>query len=231
MATSIYIDGRYEKLHPSWHAEDSHWKAQKVLAMLRKNQLEPGIICEVGCGAGGILLALRANLSHKCNLVGYEISPQAYLRCMDRPYDGVHFVLGDFLEEPVRDIDLLLCMDVVEHVADYLGFLRKVRARGRLKMFHVPLDLSSQSILRKVPEAVRRSAGHLHYFTRALFFDALQENGYRVVDWTYTPAAIDLPARSLAMAFAKWPRKLLFKLSPELATRMLGGYSLLVLAE
>jgi SAM-dependent methyltransferase len=231
MVTSIYIDGRYEQLHPTWHAEDSHWKGQQVLAMLRKNALQPATICEIGCGAGGILRSLRANLRHRCNLVGYEISPQAYLRCMDRPHDGVDFVLGDFLEEPVMDIDLLLCMDVVEHVGDYLGFLKKLRGRGRMKIFHVPLDLSVQSVLRKLPETVRRSAGHLHYFTRALFFDALQENGYRVVDWSYTPAAVDLPARSLAMACAKWPRKLLFKLSPELAARILGGYSLLVLAE
>jgi hypothetical protein len=140
-------------------------------------------------------------------------------------------VLGDFLAQPAADHDVLLCMDVVEHVQDYLGFLKQIRTRGHRKLFHVPLDLSLQGLLREVPEAVRRSAGHLHYFTRRLFFEALEETGYAILDWRYTPAAVDLPARSFAMACAKWPRKAMFAVAPELAVRVLGGYSLLVLAE
>jgi SAM-dependent methyltransferase len=231
MATSLYIDGRYELLHPTWHAEDSAWKARQVLEILRRNDLSPRSVCEVGCGAGGILRALQPELASNCKLVGYEISPQAHARCAAHANEGLRFVLGDFLDEPHRDFDLLLCMDVVEHVEDYLGFLRKIRGRARQKMFHVPLDLSAQGILREVPEAVRKSAGHIHYFTRRIFLDVLRETGYRVLDWSYTPAATELPARSLAMACARWPRKLMYTFSPEVASRMLGGYSLLVLAE
>jgi SAM-dependent methyltransferase len=231
MATSLYIDGNYEALHPTWHAEDSEWKGRQVIAMLRRNRIEPRTVCEIGCGAGGILSMLQRNLPLPCNLTGYEISPQAYARCASHANGTLRFVLGDFLEQPHSDLDLLVCMDVVEHVQDYLGFLKHVRERSHRKLFHVPLDLSMQSILREVPEAVRKSAGHLHYFTRKLFFDALEETSYKVLDWRYTPAAVDLPARSFAMACAKWPRKSMFALSPEPAVRILGGYSLLVLAE
>jgi SAM-dependent methyltransferase len=231
MATALYIDGRYEVLHPTWHSEDSEWKGQRVIAMLRRNQLEPHTVCEIGCGAGGILRMLQRSLSSDCDFTGYEISPQAYARCAAHANKSLQFVLGDFLQQPRLDLDLLLCMDVVEHVQDYLGFLKQVRERGHRKLFHVPLDLSLQGLLREVPEAVRKSAGHLHYFTRKLFFEALKETGYKIIDWSYTPAAVDLPARSFAMACAKWPRKAMFAFSPELAVRMLGGYSLLVLAE
>jgi SAM-dependent methyltransferase len=231
MATALYTDGRYEVLHPTWHSEDSEWKGQQVVAMLLRNQIEPKTVCEIGCGAGGILRMLQRNLSPGCDFIGYEISPQAYARCAGLANESLRFVLGDFLQQPRRELDLLLCMDVVEHVQDYLGFLKQVRARGHRKLFHVPLDLSLQGLLREVPEAVRKSAGHLHSFTRKLFFEALQETGYEVLDWCYTPAAVDLPARSFAMACAKWPRKIMFALSPELAVRTLGGYSLLVLAE
>jgi SAM-dependent methyltransferase len=231
MATSLYIDGRYEVLHPTWHAEDSEWKGTQVIAMLSRNRIDPRTVCEIGCGAGGILRMLQRHLSPDCQFTGYEISPQAHARCAEHGNQSLRFILGNLLEQPPSGLDLLLCMDVVEHVQDYLAFLKQVKQHGHQKLFHVPLDLSVQGILREVPEAVRSSAGHLHYFTRKLFFEALQETGYKVLDWNYTPAAIDLPARSLAMACAKWPRKTLFALSPELAVRILGGYSLLVLAE
>jgi SAM-dependent methyltransferase len=231
MATSLYMDGRYEALHPTWHEEDSGWKARQVLDMLRRNELRPRNVCEVGCGTGGILRSLQVNLPSGCNFVGYEVSPQAYARCTKYANDGLRFVLGDFLTASLNDIDVLLCMDVVEHVEDYLGFLKGIRECARHKVFHVPMDLSLQGVLRGVPEAVRRSAGHLHYFTRRLFLEALSETGYEVVDWAYTPAATELPARSLAMACAKWPRKGMFALSPEIASRVLGGFSLLVLAK
>jgi SAM-dependent methyltransferase len=231
MATSLYIDGRYEALHPTWHAEDSAWKAQQVLEMLQQNGLQPASISEIGCGAGGILRALQTDLPSNCNLVGYEISPQAYARCAKHVNNGLRFVFGDFLAQPPSSLDVLLCMDVVEHVEDYLGFLKRIRGSAKYKVFHVPMDLSLQGILRGVPEAVRKSAGHLHYFTRKLFLDALHETGYQVVDWAYTPAATDLPARSFAMACAKWPRKMMFAVAPEVASRVLGGFSLLVLAK
>jgi SAM-dependent methyltransferase len=231
MATSLYIDGRYETLHPTWHAEDSDWKGRQVIAMLHRNQMEPGTVCEIGCGVGGILRMLQQNLSPRCQFTGYEISPQAHARCATYANESLCFVLGDFLKQPACKADLLLCMDVVEHVQDYLGFLEQIKERGHHKLIHVPLDLSLQGLLREVPEAVRKSAGHLHYFTRRLFFGALQETGHKILDWCYTPAAIDLPSRSFAMACAKWPRKIMFALSPELAVRMLGGYSLLVLTE
>jgi hypothetical protein len=231
MATSLYIDGSYEALHPTWHAEDSAWKAQRVLEMLRLNKIQPATICEIGCGAGGILHAVQAQLPSHCNLIGYEISPQAYALSAKHANERLKFVCGDFLQQAPPNLDVLLCMDVVEHVEDYLGFLRQIRGTAQYKLFHVPLDLSLQGILRGVPEAVRKSAGHLHYFTRKLFLNALRETGYQVMNWTYTGAATDLPARSVAMACAKYPRKLLFSLAQETTSRVLGGFSLLVLAK
>jgi cyclopropane fatty-acyl-phospholipid synthase-like methyltransferase len=231
MATSLYIDGRYDALHPTWHAEDSAWKAQHVLAMMLHNGLQPAKVCEIGCGAGGILRSLQGELPANCDFVGYEISPQAYARCAKHANKHLHFVLGDYFAHAPQDTDVLLCMDVIEHVDDYLGFLKKIRGSARHKMFHVPMDLSAQGIIRGVPEAVRKSAGHLHYFTRQLFLNALEETGYTIEDWTYTPAATALPARSLAMACAKWPRKMMFAVAPEVTSRILGGFSLLVLAK
>jgi len=78
--------------------------------------------------------------------------------------------------------------------------------------------------------AVHRSAGHLHFFSRETALLALEEAGYEVIDSTFTSAAADFRPTSLLMALAWLPRKLLMALSPTLASRLLGGLSLLVLA-
>jgi hypothetical protein len=122
-------------------------------------------------------------------------------------------------------------MDVVEHIEDYLGFLKALRGRSTFTLLHIPLDLSLQSLLRRVPEKVRSSAGHLHYFTRELFLQSMRDCGYSIVDWNYTGAAVERPPSSIAMSLAKWPRKLLFHLNQDFASLSLGGYSLLVLAQ
>ena len=41
--------------NPTWHEEDSPYKASKILKILNKNSINPNSIFEVGCGYGGIL--------------------------------------------------------------------------------------------------------------------------------------------------------------------------------
>jgi ubiquinone/menaquinone biosynthesis C-methylase UbiE len=56
----IYTNGDYIKKNPTWHVENSAWKAEQILTMLSKHNLTPQTICEVGCGAGEILAQLQA---------------------------------------------------------------------------------------------------------------------------------------------------------------------------
>jgi len=98
------------------------------------------------------------------------------------------------------------------------------------KIFHIPLDLSVQWLWRCTPiMREREHAGHLHYFTRETALATLEYAGYEVLSWSYTPGAIANP-RSLKAKLASRPRRLLFTLNQDLVVRVLGGYSLLVLA-
>ena len=54
-----YISPDYVERNPTWHIEDSPWKASLVKKVLQSQGLVPGSICEVGTGAGGILAELR----------------------------------------------------------------------------------------------------------------------------------------------------------------------------
>lgn len=57
---SIYENGDYLFKNPGWHEHDSPWKAGLIKKMLERNNLHPSQICEVGCGAGGILSCLAS---------------------------------------------------------------------------------------------------------------------------------------------------------------------------
>lgn len=227
----MYQTGEYLEKNPTYHVEDSPWKAAQVLRMIKKHDLSPKSVCEVGCGAGEILKQLQAQLPEETQLYGYEISPQAYALAQQRENDRLHFFCEDLLTLPNPGFDLLLCLDVFEHVEDYLGFLRGLRETAQHKVFHIPLDLSVQWLWRSTPiMREREQAGHLHYFTKETALATLQDAGYEVIDWCYTPGAIANP-RSVKAKLASLPRRLLSAINQDLVVRILGGYSVLVLAK
>ena len=125
-----------------------------------------------------------------------------------------------------------MMIDVFEHIEDYMTALRRLHDRGRRALFHIPLDLSVQGLLRVSPILTARSSvGHLHYFTKETALATLADTGWRVIDAEYTCGSLSLPAKHLRTHVARLPRALGMRLAPDWAARVLGGFSLLVLAE
>jgi len=50
-----------------------------------------------------------------------------------------------------------MAIRLFEHVEDYLGFLRKMKTKATFKVFHIPLDLSVQTVLRMSPHPWAKS--------------------------------------------------------------------------
>ncbi len=135
---TLYLDGGYVAKNPAWHVEESAWKARQVLCMLRHNGVAPKTVCDVGCGAGEVLKQLRENLDTECDFWGYDISPQAIALAKTRASDRIHFELADFGRETDKFFDLILVLDVIEHLPDYFSFLQKIKARGSIRYFTSP---------------------------------------------------------------------------------------------
>lgn len=95
--SNIYTSGEYANKNQSFHIEDSPWKAQQILQMMQKHHLKVSSLCEVGCGAGGILDTLQQSLPKTVNLFGYEISPQAFELAQTRTNERLHFFCDDLL--------------------------------------------------------------------------------------------------------------------------------------
>jgi SAM-dependent methyltransferase len=232
MLGNAYINGEYFEKNPGWHIEESSWKAKQIEVMLGKHNLTPQTICEVGCGVGEVLKELQKRVSDDCILWGYDISPQAMAFCVPKANERLHFKLADILQEQDVFFELLLVLDVFEHLEDCFGFLRALKSKSQNKIFHIPLDLSVQTVLRQNGLLhTREIYGHLHYYTKELAIRTLQDTGYEVIDCFYTRRALEIPTKELKRKILQLPRKVLFDIHPDFAVRTLGGFGLLVLAK
>jgi hypothetical protein len=125
-----------------------------------------------------------------------------------------------------------LAIDVFEHVEDYFGFLRNLHKNGRYKIFHIPLDITVQTVLRMSPILrSREKVRHIHYFTKDIALSTLKDTGYEIIDYFYTAGALELSSKSLKSFLSRFPRWISYKINKDLAVRILGGYSLLVLTQ
>jgi 2-polyprenyl-3-methyl-5-hydroxy-6-metoxy-1,4-benzoquinol methylase len=221
----IYIDGTYLDRNPTWHAEDSEWKAEQCVGLIGDLGIDPATICDVGCGVGGVLAALRDTYP-AAEMTGFDVSPTAIELARQR-HPEIRFTVG----EVVGRYDVMLVMDVIEHVEDCFGFTRKLRPHADLVLFHIPLELTCFSLLRNVLMAHRQALGHIHYFTRQTALALLADCGYQVVASRYTPAVVDLAARDLRSRMITGVQRAGFRVAPNLSTVMVGGYALLAAAQ
>jgi hypothetical protein len=227
----MYEGNLYAQKNPTWHEEDAPWKAGQIERMIKRNKVPCHSICEIGCGTGEILLTLEKAFP-AATFAGYEISPQAFSRAAQKETTRTKFYLKDLLSESDLYFDLVLAIDVIEHVEDYISFIKGLKDFGRSKIFHIPLDLSAQSILRSWPiTELRHNVGHIHYFFKQTALATLEDCGYTIIDHCYTASRLELPNQALSSRMMRLPRRMMFAVNADFAVRLLGGYSLLVLAK
>jgi len=229
---NMYIDGDYLKNNPTWDVEDAPWKADLIFHMIQKHHMDPKTICEIGCGCGEILRQLQLKLPPTTKLTGYEISPQAYELCKERSNDRLCFNLKNYCGETDSNYDLILLIDIIEHLEDYFRFLREIRKKSQYKILHIPLELFVLSAFHP-PFLLKqkKKVGHLHFFSKDLALQMLRDLDYEIIDYSYT-AGYSLPRDfGLKDRLLKIPRRFLFPIAPDLTVSVFGGYSLLVLVK
>jgi len=226
----FYTEGAYLKNNPDWHQAGSKWKADMVFEFINKFRIPTRLVAEVGCGAGEILFQLAKQLGPGSVLKGYDISPQAIQIAAKKETEQLSFFVGDYIKMNEEKADLILVMDVIEHIDDIYSFLRKLRATGHNFIFHIPLDLSCRTILKPhVMLQQRTSVGHIHYFTEETVLWLLKDAGYITEHFIYTKPEIDLVKPGSAKQWVKkMLRKFSYALNKKLSVKLWGGYSLLL---
>lgn len=163
---------------------------------------------------------------------GFDIAEAAIQRAQQHANDKLTYAYQNLLETDER-FDLLLIIDVIEHIPDYLDFTRKCKDHATYKMFHIPLDIHASSVMRGGVNSALKSVGHIQYFTAETALSSLEFAGHEIVDYAYTPGGIALAKLhpSLKRTLANIPRRVVGAFSTALSARLFGGYSLLVLTK
>lgn len=228
-----YVNGEYLKNNPDWDIADAGWKTDIIVELLQKNDVHPKRVIEVGCGAGENLVELLKKEGRIEELTGYDISPQAFALAEKRTSDKISFYNEDLTLRQDIHADLLMVIDVVEHVDDYYGFLRKLKKKSDHFIFHIPLDLSSRTVMKPhVLMQQRQSVGHIHYYSKEMVEWALQDTGYEIIDWVYTKPVFDVnPPDSFKRFVKKILRNFSFTINKDWSAKKWGGYSMMILAK
>ncbi len=231
--TEMYQDGEYFKKNPTWDAADAVWKVQWIKELIDRNSLSFQKVVDVGCGSGTLLQQL-------CNLYptikkweGYDISPQAIDLASQLKDNRISFYNRNFLDNDIKETDLLLTIDVVEHVSDYYGFLEQLNKKSEYFIFHIPLDISCRTLLKPhVLFQQREAVGHIHYFSKEMVLWMLEDTGYKVMDWIYTKPLLDLePQKSIKQKIKKGLRKTSYAINKDISVKLWGVYSMMILAK
>jgi hypothetical protein len=226
----MYTDGDYLKNNPTWDVEDAPWKANLIFRMMEKHQLNPTTICEVGCGCGEILRQLQMKMPASVRLTGYEISPHAYELCKERSNDRLSFCLKNYCDETNNSCDIILLIDVIEHLEDYFSFLRDIKPKSPYKILHIPLEMFAIAVL--YPRFLlgqRKNVGHLHHFSKETALQMLKDLGYEIIDYQYTMGYALSRHYGIKDTLLKIPRGLFYPVFPDFSVQLFGGCSLLVL--
>ncbi len=229
----FYTKGQYFKNNPTWDTADTEWKFGRLNHKV-ESCLENGgeSVLEVGCGSGKLLSSLAKKLPNH-RFQGWDISPDAKHFWEEYRQENLELNVGDILE---RDTgfkrEVILLVDVLEHVADPLSFLERLKPRASHVVVHLPLDMNVVNVLfDKRLVSLRDSIGHIHYFTKATAEKMMSEAGYEIISSEYSNAWKDSPNLRLLGKIGKVIRSFVYLLSPTLNAKLLGGETLILVAK
>jgi len=182
----------YEEMY---RLEDRHWwfvgKRLLVRALLKDALAQPDLrILDVGCGTGGLLAHLHTGTGAATRAVGVDRSEAALGFCGRRGLRSVACAETTQLPFRASTFDVVLLLDVLEHVPDeaaLLAEIRRVLRPGGTALISVP---AYQWLWSGHDDVLH----HLRRYTAARLERLLGPGGFRVSRLTYTNVALLFPA-------------------------------------
>lgn len=178
---NLYTNNQYWKNNSDYHEGDAIFKAENSLKLISKININKNSnILDFGCGSGKYLHIISNFL--ECNCVGIDISEEAISRA-NKLYkkENVNFLVKSIDELSNEKFDLIILNDVIEHIEDYITFIKKIKKKTTYIYFNIPLEINLISILRNNFIKSYNDVGHLHFFTKDSALQILRHSGLNII--------------------------------------------------
>lgn len=127
-------------------------------------------------------------------------------------------------------MDIVFCMDVIEHLEEPYQLFRSLREKTLYLIIHLPLEQSICHLLLKKPSTSYINLGHLHFFSWETANILIKHSSFEIVDYQFTSPAISLKILSKDIKkFYHLFRYSVYKINPSLAAILFGGSVMLLL--
>lgn len=188
----------YITKNPNLGLDQANLKAKQVLAFLGEIKIDS--LLDLACGAGGITIILEKALKPK-ETVGLDISSAMISAAKENGRaKNITWLCQDlFSYNPEKKFDLVTCIDIVEHIEDDLGTLKKIATLGQNILIKVPMEDSvlDNKIIRtlKIRDPWKENEiryGHIHHYNEKQLLELFDKAGLKIIKQSYIP----LPKRS-----------------------------------
>jgi 2-polyprenyl-3-methyl-5-hydroxy-6-metoxy-1,4-benzoquinol methylase len=190
----------YIKNNTDLHGKDTLDKVRAIKAIIEKGNIQPKSMLDIGCGSGAILLSLLSyyQITNSC---GVDISETMINTAKQNDSNKlVKWIQSDLSNVNFRDYDLVLAVDIIEHIENESATLEKMKMWGKFFIIKTPIENNLISKLVKsltlgIVDSSRSTSkkyGHIHHYSEKNFIELVEKSGYIVLEKNY----MHLPKRS-----------------------------------
>lgn len=199
----LYLKDEYIKKNPSLHEEDSEWKIGKIILLIdkliKKNYINSNEInlLDVGGGAGLILKEISNYIervySIRVNRYALDLSP-GMLAVQEKNNPSARLLNEDICRTSLRnkEIDIVLMIDVIEHIPDSVKALKELGRISRFAIFKVPIE---DNLISNVWNFLKQgqprqnaigTIGHINIYNPITLKHQIEQNGGSILKSFYT---------------------------------------------
>lgn len=214
---------------------------QVAIKLIHKYNFYNKKILDIGCGTGTLDFYIAQNGGF---VNGIDVSNKAIdiasksAKSMNLS-SNVNFLKVDFPKFfPKEKFDMIICTEILEHIDDDFGAVKKIKKMLRKKGVVIATSPSSNSPLYKMGllDKFDSSAGHLRRYTKDSYLDLFKKNGFKIVEvgiaegilrnWLYTTRL----GGFLLKFIKRWPISTLFTLIDRLTIPIFGESDIFLVA-
>ncbi len=173
---------RTDELEADYNNQACAWKWSLLEGLIRR-RLTPQSILEFGCGSGEMLGYAR-NAFPGAELHGVDISERMLEMALER-LGNVRTTRGgeEALEAYQPRVDLVLAVDILEHLVEPERAVRALATAGRYVALKIPLERRRIRLgIRRQRVGTEHIAGHLHFWTAGDARRLLTRSGLRILE-------------------------------------------------